>query len=424
MIISDELNLSKNSHKKVVVKCDFKISDNCRSEWISEYRAAKLTCDNNDGKSICLQCSRAIKASGRNNPNCKYTSIDDNMFEVIDTPEKAFCLGWFASDGTLNNNTIKLSIHQKDVKHLIFVRDLICGELPIVYFEEEGCSPMVKFVISSQKMMNDCCRHLKILPGKKDYYIRLPDLTDELKWYFLCGYFNGDGCVNKIGKSKRHPVASIASNSLMMLEDIKEFTKIPSYICNTKSQSIEFDGNNALDFLGKIFTKQEFALERKYKRFLEWCQWIPSLQEPGKGDNIVRWTRTRKDAVRPSKNNISDSGYDLTILEPVKTVGMVTFYSTGIKINPSYGYYFQLVPRSSISKTGHMLANSVGIIDRAFVGEILVPIIKIDKDAPDLVLPMKIAQLIPCPIQHFQLQEVNELQETSRGEKGFGSSGR
>lgn len=426
MILTETHLLSNNSHKKVNVKCDFNISENCKKEWVIEYRLALKTLKLNDGKIICLPCSRRLKASGRDNPNCKYKDIDDNFFEFIDSPEKALLLGWIASDGSLNDNTIRIGLEIKDIKELTFIKNIISENIPITYSTNYCDSHEAEFVISSRKMMSDCCKHLKITPGPKHKTVRLPDISDEYKWYFLCGYFNGDGTINKVGNSKNYPVCSIASNSIDMLEDIAKFVGGKSYICSRgkPSQSISIEKTNCLDFIGKIYSKKEFALERKYKRFLEWCQWVPSLQEPGSGNETVKFTRTRKDAIKPFKKNISDSGYDLTILDIVKQVGDVTFYSTGIKITPTYGYYFQLVPRSSISKSGYMLANSIGIIDRSFVGEIIIPLIKIDKNMPDLQLPCRIAQIIPTEIKHFELEEIDELIETSRGSDGFGSSGR
>jgi dUTP pyrophosphatase len=69
------------------------------------------------------------------------------------------------------------------------------------------------------------------------------------------------------------------------------------------------------------------------------------------------------------------------------------------------------------------MANSFGVIDRAYRGEILVPLIKLDPQAPDLELPCRIAQLIPRPIVHVEWVLVDNLDETERGEGGFGSTG-
>ena len=98
-------------------------------------------------------------------------------------------------------------------------------------------------------------------------------------------------------------------------------------------------------------------------------------------------------------------------------------YDTGIKVQPAFGWYFDLVPRSSISKTGYMLANSIGVIDRTYVGPVLVPLRKVDPHAPDLELPARLVQIIPRPIVHIQWEEVEALDETARGAGGFGSTG-
>ena len=75
--------------------------------------------------------------------------------------------------------------------------------------------------------------------------------------------------------------------------------------------------------------------------------------------NIFYYKKLQDRAVEPFKARASDSGYDLTILEKVKTVGMVEFYSTGIAVqHVKEGWYFDMVPRSSISKSGYILANS------------------------------------------------------------------
>jgi dUTP pyrophosphatase len=135
-----------------------------------------------------------------------------------------------------------------------------------------------------------------------------------------------------------------------------------------------------------------------------------------------KFSKSLKEAVPPSKTRASDSGYDLVILKKIKTVGEVEFYDTGIKIRPIFGYYFNLVPRSSITKTGYMLANSIGIIDRTYHGSVIVPLIKIDKNSPDIQLPAKIVQIIPASIIHVEFNEVNTFEETQRAEGGFGST--
>ncbi len=79
-------------------------------------------------------------------------------------------------------------------------------------------------------------------------------------------------------------------------------------------------------------------------------------------------------AVVPSRSHDTDSGYDLTFTGVEKIVGDVIFFNTGVSLEPPKNHYFEVVPRSSISKLPLCMANSVGIIDESYRGEILVAV--------------------------------------------------
>jgi hypothetical protein len=80
--ISDEekSKISIHSHNIYDVSCDFKVSKKCRNTYKMEFRFYCKYIKNNNGKLPCIYCSREIKFSGRNNPNTKYKSLDDNFF--------------------------------------------------------------------------------------------------------------------------------------------------------------------------------------------------------------------------------------------------------------------------------------------------------------------------------------------------------
>jgi dUTP pyrophosphatase len=138
-----------------------------------------------------------------------------------------------------------------------------------------------------------------------------------------------------------------------------------------------------------------------------------------------KWSRSLPDAVAPTKTRITDSGYDLTVVSKIKEVNGVCYYDTGIRVQPTNGYYFDIVARSSISKTGWMLANNVGIIDASYRGNIIVALVRVNPEAPDIELPMRLVQLIPRKLILMNPIEVqfSQLSITARGEGGFGSSG-
>jgi dUTP pyrophosphatase len=130
-------------------------------------------------------------------------------------------------------------------------------------------------------------------------------------------------------------------------------------------------------------------------------------------------------AVVPSRAGKDEVGYDLTIIEKIKDLSHNTaMYDSFISVQPPDGIYFEIVPRSSISKTGYILTNSVGIIDPSYRGTLKVVLTKIDDTKPDLELPNKRFQLIPRTFisNMFEVTCVNELSTTDRGEGGFGST--
>lgn len=128
-------------------------------------------------------------------------------------------------------------------------------------------------------------------------------------------------------------------------------------------------------------------------------------------------------AVTPTKAHPSDIGYDLTVIDVFKKISdRITLFETGIAVTPPSGYYIEIVPRSSLSKTGYMLANSVGTIDPDYTGTLKVALIKVDSDMKDIELPFTRCQMILRKAEYADLECVETLNSTKRGDGGFGSS--
>jgi len=409
-----------------MVVCEFHAARDCRGEWTIEERLANETRANNAGKIVCQRCSIALKRSGRTNPNARYRDVDDGLLASIDSETKAYLLGWIASDGALTTNSIAIYVHHRDATTLAAVRDIACKSLPVVRKKPN----LIGFTINSRRCVTDVCRWLDIAPGKKSASVAFPTLAEpQLSWAFLRGYFDGDGSITTVDaalsrakRDKRWPAprCSITSSSARMLDGILEFCKVPAH--RGKGQ-LQWGGSNALDFLGRLYAGATISLTRKRDLYLDWCNWVPSIRSSTPPHPLFRWARTLPQAVQPTKGAVSDSGFDLTLVERSKRHGAVEFFRTGIRVQPAFGWYFDLVPRSSIAKSGYMLANSVGVIDRGYTGEILVPLIKVDANAPDLQLPSRLVQMIPRQIIAAELIEVAEFDETVRGDGGFGSTG-
>jgi deoxyuridine 5'-triphosphate nucleotidohydrolase len=338
----------------------------------------------------------------------------------IDSEHKAYLLGFIASDGHIQKDEIQIKIHERDLDILRELRDFVCKDLPI----REGRDNMVTLTINSTQISKDVCVHLGINFGKKDTTVRFPELKyEQLQWDFLRGYFDGDGCVST--KKSGYPQCSISSNSETMLESIRDFCTIP---CSIYRNQIVWEGINAVDLLAQLYCDASMFIPRKYTMFLSIANWQSTTVDMRRNPipkrlPIFRWSRTISGAPAPQKTRFSDSGYDLHLVKKVKVRAKVHYYDTGIQVQPEVGYYFDLVGRSSISKSGWMLANNVGIIDSSYTGSIQVALVRTDADAEEPELPCRLVQIIPRQLILMEGEEVWSLNETQRGDGGFGSTG-
>ena len=138
----------------------------------------------------------------------------------------------------------------------------------------------------------------------------------------------------------------------------------------------------------------------------------------------VKIIKLKEAAVIPTYAKTSDAGLDLTAISR-RITGDFVEYGTGLAIEIPEGHVGLLFPRSSISNFDLMLANSVGVIDSGYRGEILCRFkhIVFNNDYKVFNVGDKVAQLIIMPVPHIDLLEAKELSETDRGTGGFGHTG-
>lgn len=104
--------------------------------------------------------------------------------------------------------------------------------------------------------------------------------------------------------------------------------------------------------------------------------------------------------------------------------GDILFIACGFAMAVPVGYEAQVRPRSGLaSKHGISMPNAPGTIDADYRGEVKVPLINLGRN-PFVIEPgMRIAQMVIAPVAHCVLEEVDTLDETIRGDGGFGSTG-
>ena len=142
----------------------------------------------------------------------------------------------------------------------------------------------------------------------------------------------------------------------------------------------------------------------------------------------LKLKRVSEHAVLPKCGSEKSAGYDLYAatntelhIPPHKTV----LVPTGWQMEFPEGYFGAIFARSGIAtKQGLRPANCVGVCDEDYRGEVKVALHN-DTDEPQTIAPQeRVAQLVLLPYQTISISEVDELSDTSRGEGGFGSTGK
>lgn len=137
----------------------------------------------------------------------------------------------------------------------------------------------------------------------------------------------------------------------------------------------------------------------------------------------IRVKKLSREAVIPTKTHDSDSGWDLyaphTVnIEPLQTVKIPLEIALGLP----EGYEAQGRPRSGRSLSGLLV--HFGTIDQEYVGELGVVVTNLSESyAYEIKAGQRVAQMVIAPVLRTRVIEVEELAPTSRGCKGFGSSG-
>lgn len=131
-------------------------------------------------------------------------------------------------------------------------------------------------------------------------------------------------------------------------------------------------------------------------------------------------------AQAPIKKHHSDAGYDIFANEDVLiNPGARHAVSTGVHFQPEDGWYIQVVPRSGMAlKHGISVLNTPGTVDSNYRAEVKVILVNHSNTPYAVSKGDRIAQLIFTPSYEANLQQVESLDDSDRGNNGFGSSGK
>ena len=120
-----------------------------------------------------------------------------------------------------------------------------------------------------------------------------------------------------------------------------------------------------------------------------------------------------------------DAGLDLYVLEDLEfEPGETKLIKLGISCEPENGVGYFLMPRSSISKTPLRMSNSIGLIDAGYRGEIMACCDNIKNDKYSIKEGERLFQLVSATCSDISYELKEDLNDSTRGYGGFGSTGK
>jgi len=336
------------------------------------------------------------------------TDIKVDYFKVIDSELKAYNLGnilfnikeVFIVDKVCN----KIQVYTGGSDHLYRALNIThnVGEDYITIDSIEVISDIGNYFDT-----NDFNDHTNIDFGK---FLKICDKKYTIG--FLRAFYEKNGKISEIDGKSTCVITCYNNENITYFADYFNVPHISSNMFNL--YKITYTGVNILDIVGAIYINNNFSDTTPYSDFKK----LINDEKPS-----IKYIKMHDNAIKPTKANYSDVGFDLTAIGIHKQINKKTILcNTGIKLDIPIGYYVEIAPRSSIIKSGYMLANSIGIIDCSYKGELFIALVKIDDESPDIVFPFKCCQLITRKQVFPDMLSTNEMEETTRGSGGFGSS--
>lgn len=220
-----------------------------------------------------------------NKINSRKYYFDDRYFHTIDTPEKAYWLGFIYADGYITTKRVResqslgIALSIEDRTHLEKLNNALNGNVEVkIYRESAGYAvgkEYCRIVFSSQHLVDDLKTHGVV--EHKSNVLCFPSIDPSLTRDFIRGYFDGDGSVwmqKKHGVPKDLNIGFVGTDSMLISiqEELKNAGVIRRFYPLRKRRpyqvvsNFKFGGNiQAMKFLDYIYLDSSVFLDRKYK---------------------------------------------------------------------------------------------------------------------------------------------------------------
>jgi hypothetical protein len=207
----------------------------------------------------------------------KYT-LDESYFKHIDTPDKAYILGFLLGDGNIDKKYFRLSvhIHQRDEEVLYYIKECLKSNVPM---KKETNRDMVSLRMSSYTLINDLAKW-NMVP-KKAHILELPDIKEDLNSHLIRGLFDADGCISRFLAKNKYGFRDVITYRCNIRGNGKALQKVSNIVCEEIGifQKIhKYDGTSIYQLGGRhiisrfahwLYKDASFYLTRKHNKFVE-----------------------------------------------------------------------------------------------------------------------------------------------------------
>lgn len=215
-------------------------------------------------------------------------NVNEDYFDMIDTPNKAYILGFLYADGhnEISKSTLTMSLQEEDKKILEDIRKELESEKPLDYLDYSNKNNF-GYSYKNQYRLNVFSKHIcesleKIgMVSSKSLVLQFPKISKELYSHFIRGYYDGDGSIYQQIKNENNHAVTITITSTesfceslvnICKEELNIEPKIYDASChNGITKVFTISGRNICKiFLKWIYEDADLYLERKYKRYLDY----------------------------------------------------------------------------------------------------------------------------------------------------------
>lgn len=234
------------------------------SEWLATKASRKALAKKY--KTCCTKLTKYIREAGH-----VLETFNVDIFNVIDTEEKAYWLGFLYADGYVSDgvrNGVELSLQLGDKGHLEKFKTFLNSSLTV-----KSDTFRCRLTITNPKFKADLIKHG--CTPKKTFTLTFPKIPKSLEKHFIRGFFDGDGCITRSVKDGIWNSASIscAADAFMttLIEKLSFYLgveSLPKYkYSNSKLWVCIVKGNLFSKLVNFLYEDCSIYLDRKYERY-------------------------------------------------------------------------------------------------------------------------------------------------------------